>query len=81
MNQHFCAKNIKIYLKNNRKSATLQNLPASKHQFLDDIFIFLSSKNWCLIAGKWLHVRQMIWQSGICLMIYFNILGPKVLVR
>ena len=42
-----------------------QWLPASKHQFLDDTKIKISSKNWCWLAGIWLHVSQMIRQSGI----------------
>ena len=35
---------------------------------LDDIFVL--SKNWCLLAGKWLCVSQMIWQSGISYYFY-----------
>ena len=71
MNQHFWAQNIKIYHENNNKNATLPNhlvtrshLPANQHQFLDDIFNFVSSKNWCLLAGKWLRVSKNILQSG-----------------
>ena len=39
---------------------TQSHLPASKHKFLDDTKIKISSKNW-----YWLRVSQMIWQSRI----------------
>ena len=42
-----------------------KKLPASQYQFLDDVFIFASSKNWCCLAGKWLRVCKKILQSGI----------------
>ena len=57
---------------------------ALAHHFLDEIFIFVSSTNWCLLAGKWLRVSKMIWQSGIhfnIFMIHFNILGSIGLVH
>ena len=62
---------------------TRSHMPANQHQFLDVIFIFLSSKNWCLLAGKWLRVCKKILQSGIFyyFMLYFNILSSKVLVH
>ena len=51
MNQHFWLQNIKIYHKNNKKChfAKYSSLHEAtyQHQFLDDIFIFVSSKNWC----------------------------------
>ena len=42
-------------------------------------FIFVSSKNWCLLAGKWLCVSLMIWQKGIYYYFYdmFKYFGPK----
>ena len=63
---------------------TRSHMPANQHQFLDDIFIFVSSKNWCMLAGKWLHVSKKIQQSGIffiIFMLYFNILGSIGLVH
>ena len=53
---------ILIYIIKIIKNAILPNLLAypihmiaNQHQFLDDIFIFVSSKNWCLLAiSKWL---------------------------
>ena len=42
---------------------TGSHMPANQHQFLDDIFI--SSKNWCLLAGKLLRVSKKILQSHI----------------
>ena len=59
-------------------------MPANQHQFLDDIFIFVSSKNWCWLAGKWLCARKKIWQSGIFFIIFminFNILNSLGLVH
>ena len=51
----------------NNKNDTLSNHLASrtKHQFLDDTKIKILSKNWCWLAGIWLHVSKIIWQSGI----------------
>ena len=64
---------------------TQSHMPANQHQFLDDIFIFVSSKNWCLLAGKWLHVSKNILQSGnfffIIFMQYFYILSTIGLVH
>ena len=70
MNQHFWAQNIKMQHKNKCHIckiflSTRSHMPANQHQFLDDIFIFVSSKNWCWLAGKWLHVSKKILQSGI----------------
>ena len=54
MNQHFWLQNIKIYHENNKKCyfAKYSSLHEAFYQpmstnFLDDIFIFVSSKNWC----------------------------------
>ena len=41
---------------------TPSHMPTNQHQFLDDIFIFVTCKNWCLLAGKWLHVSKKILQ-------------------
>ena len=41
------------------------HMPANQHQFLRDILIFVSSKNWCLLtSSKWLRASK-IWQNGI----------------
>ena len=60
-------------------------MPANQHQFLDNIFIFVSSKNWCLLAGKWLRVSKKILQSSsifyIFFVLYFNILSSIGLVH
>ena len=54
------------------ENATLQifllaqsHIPANQHQFWDDIFIFVSSENWCLLAGNFFSGSKIIWQSGI----------------
>ena len=62
---------------------TQSHLPASKHQFLDDTKIKISSKNWCLLATKWLRVSKKIFKVVffIIFMLYFNILSSKVLVH
>ena len=60
------------------------HMPANQHQFLDDISIFVSSKNWCLLASKLLRASKKIWQNGIFIiifMIYFNILNSLGLVQ
>ena len=53
---------------------TQSHLPASKHQFLDDTKIKISSKKWCLLSGKWLHVSKVILQSGIFFYYFYDIL-------
>ena len=50
------------------------HLPASQHQFLEDISIFVTSKNWCWLAGKWLRVCKKILQSGFFLLFLCYIL-------
>ena len=46
--------------------ADKKKLPASKHQSLDDIFIFVSSKNWCKPddLAKW-HFLLFLWYTLI----------------
>ena len=58
------------------------HLPASKHQFLNDTKIKISSKNWCSMAGKWLCARIFGKVAfSIIFIIYSNILKSKVLVH
>ena len=54
---------------------TQSHLPASQHQFLDVTKIKISSKNWCWLAGKWLHVCKKILKSGI---IYIEIIDRLI---
>ena len=90
MYQPFWSQNIKIYHKKIKKMplckiflCTRSHLPASQHQFLDDTKIKITSKNWCWLAGKcFMYARRFCKVAFfIIFMIYFNILGSKVLVH
>ena len=63
---------------------TRSHMPTSKHQFLDDTKVKISSKNWRFLAGIWRFVYARLFGKEafiIIFMIYFNILGSKVLVQ
>ena len=56
---------------------TRSHLPASRHQFLDDTKIKISSKNWCFMYARRFYKVAFF----IIFMLYFNILSSKGLVH
>ena len=72
MNQHF------YFGPNN----LLTSMKINKHQFLNDIFIFVSYKTWCLLADKKIFLQARIFENMAFLIIliryFFKSLGLKV---
>ena len=49
-----------VFMKMKIISWGLTDLPASQYQFLDDTKYFVTSKNWCWLAGKSVKCHDMI---------------------
>ena len=47
-------------------SIGIHDLAASQHQFLDDTKRFVTSKNWCWLAGNFFGSRVMNQTKSIC---------------